>query len=65
MENDKAKDDINKGLLLSKSAKRDEDGKLIFDYEVHVISNLIKVWLRDLPTPLLHHVDRARVEACK
>lgn len=63
-ENDQAKADIDKGLLLSMSAPRDEDGKLIFEYEVHVVSNLIKVWLRELPTPLLHHVNKQRLEAC-
>jgi hypothetical protein len=62
---DQAKEDIDRGLLLSQSAKRDQDGKLIFDYEVHVISNLIKVWLRDLPTELVRHINLQKVEQCK
>jgi len=32
--------------------------------DVHCISNLIKVWFRDLPISLLQNVQEAKIEAC-
>jgi hypothetical protein len=60
----RAKDDIDAGKLLGGSAQRDASGMPVFDYDVHVIANLIKTWLRDLPTKLLPPSLKGRISVC-
>ena len=56
-QSDQMKDSINKGKFdeMLKSMKGNEE-------DVNVYANLIKVWFRDLPDPLLNCVDPTMIE---
>mmetsp|Transcript_62504 Transcript_62504/g.76520 ORF Transcript_62504/g.76520 Transcript_62504/m.76520 type:complete len:157 (-) Transcript_62504:128-598(-) len=56
-------------MQLNRQKKKNEintNGKLVIDNnsktDVNVYANLIKVWFRDLPQPILNCVDPTRVE---
>jgi len=59
-----AKNDIDKGRLIGSQARRDASNRIIFDYDVHVVANLIKTWLRELPTHLLPPSLKGRISVC-